>query len=138
MTRRNLTVITDAHVTRIVIERGRAVGVAYRFGKDERIVRAGREVILSARALQSPQILMLSGIGPADHLTSLGIPVVLDRAEVGSNLQDHLDYTMIFRSPTPTCSAWDHGNTRHPARGKRMAHRAHGPPAVHLRESEHS
>lgn len=99
MARRNLTVITDAHVTRIVIERGRAVGVAYRFGKDERIVRAGREVILSAGALQSPQILMLSGIGPADHLTSLGIPVVLDRAEVGSNLQDHLDYTVIFRSP---------------------------------------
>ncbi len=98
MTRRNLTVITEAHVTRIVIERGRAVGVAYRFGKEERTVRAGREVLLSAGALQSPQILMLSGIGPADHLTSLGIPVVLDRAEVGSNLQDHLDYTMIFRS----------------------------------------
>lgn len=99
MTRRNLSVITEAHVTRIVIERGRAVGIAYRFGKEERIVRAGREVLLSAGALQSPQILMLSGIGPADHLTSLGIPVVLDRAEVGSNLQDHLDYTMIFRSP---------------------------------------
>ncbi len=99
MTRRNLTVITEAHVTRIVIEQGRAVGVAYRFGKEERTVRAGREVLLSAGALQSPQILMLSGIGPADHLISLGIPVVLDRAEVGSNLQDHLDYTMIFRSP---------------------------------------
>lgn len=99
MTRRNLTVITEAHVSRIVIEQGRAVGVAYRFGKEERTVRAGREVLLSAGALQSPQILMLSGIGPADHLTSLGIPVVLDRAEVGSNLQDHLDYTMIFRSP---------------------------------------
>lgn len=99
MTRRNLTVITEAHVTRIVIEQGRAVGVAYRFGKEERAVCAGREVLLSAGALQSPQILMLSGIGPADHLISLGIPVVLDRAEVGSNLQDHLDYTMIFRSP---------------------------------------
>jgi len=99
MTRRNLTVITEAHVSRIIVERGRAVGVAYRFGKEERIVRAGREVLLSAGALQSPQILMLSGIGPADHLTALGIPVVLDRAEVGANLQDHLDYTMIFRSP---------------------------------------
>ncbi|QGG89295.1 glucose-methanol-choline oxidoreductase [Agrobacterium sp. MA01] len=100
MTRRNLTVITEAHVSRILVEQGRAVGVAYRFGKDEqRIVRADREVLLSAGALQSPQILMLSGIGPADHLTSLGIPVVLDRTEVGSNLQDHLDYTMIFRSP---------------------------------------
>ncbi len=100
MTRRNLTVITEAHVSRILVEQGRAVGVAYRFGKDEqRIVRADREVLLSAGALQSPQILMLSGIGPADHLASLGIPVVLDRTEVGSNLQDHLDYTMIFRSP---------------------------------------
>lgn len=99
MTRRNLTVITEAHVSCIVVEQGRAVGVAYRFGKEERIVRAGREVLLSAGALQSPQILLLSGIGPADHLTSLGIPVVLDRPQVGANLQDHLDYTMIFRSP---------------------------------------
>lgn len=99
MMRRNLTVITEAHVSRIIVERGRAVGVAYRFGKEERVVRAGREVLLSAGALQSPQILMLSGIGPADHLKSLGISVVLDRPEVGANLQDHLDYTMIFRSP---------------------------------------
>uniref|UniRef100_A0A7C1SYM8 Glucose-methanol-choline oxidoreductase n=1 Tax=Agrobacterium albertimagni TaxID=147266 RepID=A0A7C1SYM8_9HYPH len=99
MTRRNLTVITEAHVSRILVEQGRAVGVAYRFGKEERTVRAGREVLLSAGALQSPQILMLSGIGPADHLTSLGIPVVLDRPQVGADLQDHLDYTMIFRSP---------------------------------------
>jgi choline dehydrogenase-like flavoprotein len=98
MQRRNLTVITEAHVTRIIIERGRAVGVAYRFGKEDRIVRAGREVLLSAGALQSPQILMLSGVGPADHLTSLGISVQADSPEVGANLQDHLDYTMIFRS----------------------------------------
>lgn len=99
MTRRNLTVITEAQVSRILVEQGRAVGVSYRFGKDERTIRAGREVLLSAGALQSPQILMLSGIGPADHLTSLGIPVVLDLPQVGANLQDHLDYTMIFRSP---------------------------------------
>ncbi|EKF59024.1 GMC family oxidoreductase [Agrobacterium albertimagni AOL15] len=99
MARRNLTVITKAHVSRILVEQGRAVGVSYRFGKEERTVRAGREVLLSAGALQSPQILMLSGIGPADHLTSLGIPVVLDRPQVGADLQDHLDYTMIFRSP---------------------------------------
>ncbi len=99
MSRRNLTVITEAQVTRIIVERGRAVGVAYRHGKEQRVVRAGREVLLSAGALQSPQILMLSGIGPADHLTSLGISVVADSPEVGANLQDHLDYTMIFRSP---------------------------------------
>lgn len=97
--RRNLTVVTEAHVARIIVEQGRAVGVAYRRGKEERVVRAGREVLLSAGALQSPQILMLSGIGPADHLASCGIPVVLDRPQVGENLQDHLDYTVIFRSP---------------------------------------
>ena len=98
-TRRNLTVVTEAHVSRIIVERGRAVGVAYRLGKEDRVVRASREVLLSAGALQSPQILMLSGIGPAEHLKSLGISVVLDRPDVGANLQDHLDYTMIFRSP---------------------------------------
>ncbi|MCC8931337.1 GMC family oxidoreductase [Rhizobium sp. 'Codium 1'] len=99
MMRRNLTVVTEAHVSRIIVERGRAVGVAYRLGKEDRVVRASREVLLSAGALQSPQILMLSGIGPAEHLKSLGISVVLDRPDVGANLQDHLDYTMIFRSP---------------------------------------
>ncbi|MBU2326912.1 MAG: GMC family oxidoreductase N-terminal domain-containing protein, partial [Alphaproteobacteria bacterium] len=99
MMRRNLTVVTEAHVSRIIVERGRAVGVAYRLGKEDRVVRASREVMLSAGALQSPQILMLSGIGPAEHLKSLGISVVLDCPDVGANLQDHLDYTMIFRSP---------------------------------------
>ncbi|MCJ8237428.1 GMC family oxidoreductase [Peteryoungia algae] len=99
MMRRNLTVVTEAHVSRIIVERGRAVGVAYRLGKEDRVVRASREVLLSAGALQSPQILMLSGIGPAEHLKSHGISVVLDCPDVGANLQDHLDYTMIFRSP---------------------------------------
>lgn len=99
MHRRNLTVTTDAHVVRILVERGRATGVVYRHAGEERTIRAGREVVLSAGALQSPHILMLSGIGPADHLRQHGISVVLDQPGVGANLQDHLDYTMIFRSP---------------------------------------
>lgn len=99
MHRRNLTVTTDAHVVRILVERGRATGVVYRHAGEERTIRASREVILSAGALQSPHILMLSGIGPADHLRQHGVSVVLDQPGVGANLQDHLDYTMIFRSP---------------------------------------
>lgn len=99
MHRRNLTVTTDAHVVRILVERGRATGVVYRHAGEEHTIRAGREVILSAGALQSPHILMLSGIGPADHLRQHGVSVVLDQPGVGANLQDHLDYTMIFRSP---------------------------------------
>ncbi len=98
MHRRNLTITTGAHVTRILVEQGRAVGVVYRQGSEERTIRAGREVILAAGALQSPHILMLSGIGPADHLRQHDIPVILDQPGVGANLQDHLDYTMIFRS----------------------------------------
>jgi choline dehydrogenase-like flavoprotein len=128
MTRRNLTVITEAHVMRIIVERGRAVGVAYRHGKEDRIVRAGREVLLSAGALQSPQILMLSGIGPADHLRSYGISVVADSPEVGANLQDHLDYTMIFRSPDTDMfgmgltATWDLLRSANEWRTERMGH----------------
>ncbi len=96
--RPNLKVISGAQASRIIVERGRAEGVAYRKGRTEIVVRAAREVLISAGALQSPHLLMLSGIGPADHLRAHGIAVVLDRPEVGANLQDHLDYTQIYRS----------------------------------------
>ncbi|CAH0339368.1 GMC family oxidoreductase N-terminal domain-containing protein [Rhizobium sp. CECT 9324] len=96
--RPNLKVISSAQASRIIVERGRAVGVAYRKGRTEIVVGAAREVLISAGALQSPHLLMLSGIGPADHLRAHGIPVVVDRPEVGANLQDHLDYTQIYRS----------------------------------------
>lgn len=88
--RPNLAVITDALATRIVFDGARAVGVSYVQGGSEQQVTARREVLLAAGALQSPQLLMASGIGPAEHLRGLGIRVIADR-QVGDNLQDHLD-----------------------------------------------
>jgi len=90
--RANLTVRTGVQVRRVVIEAGRAVGVALQDGSLE---RAGREVILSAGAIGSPWLLMLSGIGPADHLAEVGVPVIRDVPGVGSDLQDHLDLFAI-------------------------------------------
>jgi len=95
MKRSNLTVRKGAHVLRIVIENGRAVGVELAGSNAPEIVRANTEVILSSGAIGSPRLLMLSGIGPADHLRSVGVDVVLDQPEVGSNLQDHLDLFTI-------------------------------------------
>ena len=97
MARGNVALRTDAEVTKIIVEHGRAVGVAYRTGSELRTVRAAREVILSAGTIQSPQILQLSGIGPADLLRSLGIEVVADAPEVGANLQDHYQMRLIVR-----------------------------------------
>jgi choline dehydrogenase-like flavoprotein len=85
--RENLTVITDALVTDVIIEDGRATGVRVDHPEHTE-VRASREVILSAGAYQSPQLLMLSGIGPAEHLTALGLDVIQD-LPVGEGLQDH-------------------------------------------------
>ncbi len=96
--RRNLHVETKTRVARVIIEDGRAVGVETIRGRERRIVRARREVVLSAGALQSPQILMLSGIGPADELKRHGIAPVLDLPGVGRNLQDHPDFIFGYRS----------------------------------------
>ncbi|WP_050929350.1 choline dehydrogenase [Aestuariivita boseongensis] len=85
-------------VERVVIEDGRAKGVALAGGK---IVRARREVILAASAINSPKILMLSGIGPAAHLAEHGIDVIADRPGVGGNLQDHLEIYVQFSSSKP-------------------------------------
>lgn len=87
-TRKNLHVIKNALVTRVIMEGNRAVGVEYRKGGGRYVVRATKEVILSAGAINSPQLLMLSGIGPKDHLEEMKIPVVTD-LPVGYNLQDH-------------------------------------------------
>ncbi|WP_067569395.1 GMC family oxidoreductase [Nocardia acidivorans] len=94
----NLTVLTHVHVTRIVIENGRATGVelAEKNGS-RRIVRAAKEVIVSGGVIGSPQLLMLSGIGPAAHLRELGIDVVAD-LPVGQNLHDHLFVPMTYIS----------------------------------------
>jgi len=85
--RPNLTVLTDAFVTDVIIEGGRALGVRLEHPEHDEI-RADREVILAAGAYQSPQLLMLSGVGPAEQLTALGLDVVQD-LPVGENLQDH-------------------------------------------------
>jgi choline dehydrogenase len=90
--RKNLTVKTGALVKRIMVEKGRAIGVEMPDGSSH---LAEREVILSSGAIGSPRMLMLSGIGPADHLKSVGLDVVLDQPGIGSNLQDHLDLFVI-------------------------------------------
>jgi choline dehydrogenase-like flavoprotein len=96
MTRRNLTVRTGAQATRIVIERGRAVGVDYVQGTGEpQHARAEREVLITAGAVGSPKLLLLSGIGPADELRPLGIEPVHDLPGVGRNFQDHVDVYVI-------------------------------------------
>lgn len=89
--RPNLTVVTRAHVRRIEIENGRATGVSFRRGFSTHQATARREVLLCAGAVQSPQLLMLSGIGDGNQLRRFGIEVKLDRPAVGQNLQDHLD-----------------------------------------------
>lgn len=87
--RRNLTVVTDALVGRVLVEHGRATGVQYEHRGQRHVARAGREVVLAGGAVHSPQLLMLSGIGPAGQLREHGIEVLLDSPEVGEGLQDH-------------------------------------------------
>jgi choline dehydrogenase len=94
--RRNLVVRSGSGVRRIMIDSGQATGVEYVAARRVEQVRARREVILAAGAVNSPQLLMCSGIGPAARLASLGIDVVADRPEVGENLQDHLTAGVAF------------------------------------------
>lgn len=103
LSRPNLATETDAHVTRIVVEGGRAVGVEFARGPGEprRIVRARREIILSAGALQSPHVLQLSGIGDPDALRKAGVEVMHALPGVGRNLQDHVDVAVTFTSARP-------------------------------------
>ncbi|ADJ48564.1 choline dehydrogenase [Amycolatopsis mediterranei S699] len=99
--RPNLTVETNFQAHRVLIENGRAVGVAGQRLDEELTIRADREVILSAGAYNSPQLLMLSGVGPAAQLGMLGIPVVADLPEVGQNLQDHALVPLTFTHSQP-------------------------------------
>ncbi|CAM4008241.1 GMC family oxidoreductase [Roseateles saccharophilus] len=102
--RPNLKVITHAKATRLQLADGRAAGVDCRIGGAARSLRARREVIVSAGAFGSPQLLMLSGIGPGAHLQRMGIAVQRDLPGVGQNLQDHIDYVQTWRCKpsTPT------------------------------------
>lgn len=97
--RPNLRVITGAHTTRILLEHKRAVGVEFVKDGLTQQVRANKEVLLCAGALQSPQILMLSGIGPHKHLLEKGIAPVHDLPGVGQNLHDHIDILQVVNAP---------------------------------------
>jgi choline dehydrogenase len=101
MKRSNLEVLTRALATRIAFEGSRAAGVHYRRGGQELVARARREVILCGGAINSPQLLKLSGIGAAAELRPFGIEVVADRPGVGENLQDHLEFTFQVASKQP-------------------------------------
>lgn len=96
--RRNLTVVTSAHVSRVLIEGEQAVGVVYRVGGKAYTARCDREVVLCGGAYASPQLLMLSGVGPANHLREHGVEVLADLPQVGQNLQEHPLTPMSFRA----------------------------------------
>jgi choline dehydrogenase len=100
--RPNLEVRTGMHAARVLVEGGRAAGVVLRGarGREER-VQAAREVIISAGAISSPQLLMLSGIGPADHLRDVGIEPIVDNPAVGANLMDHPYVACVWEATVP-------------------------------------
>jgi choline dehydrogenase len=97
--RPNLTVQTDALATRIEVEDGRASVVHYLRGGAQETARADREILLAGGAVNSPQLLMLSGIGPAAHLREMGIDVIVDSPGVGANLCDHPIVTAMWATP---------------------------------------
>ena len=99
--RANLKVETEAHATRVLLEDGRAVGVAYRQGNEERVARVRQEVVVSGGAFGSPHLLQLSGIGPGALLQEHGITVQRELAGVGENLQDHFNTYIPFRCAKP-------------------------------------
>ena len=99
--RANLAVEVNAQATRVLLEGKRATGVEYRQGGHAKTALARREVLLAAGALQSPQILQLSGIGPGALLQKFGIPVAVDLPGVGANLQDHLQMRLIYQCRKP-------------------------------------
>ena len=127
----NLTIVTNALATGLVIEGGRAAGVTYRCdGKDE-TARAEAEVILAAGAIGTPQLLMLSGIGPADHLRDHGIYVIADMPAVGANLMDHPAVPVLWSTPGVK-GLWESTRNRDFARW-RMTHK--GPLTSNIAEA---
>ena len=96
--RQNLVVTPNAHATRILVENGRAAGVEYRTSRGLQVARARAEVIVSGGVYGSPQLLLLSGIGPGSHLNEMGIDVVRNLPTVGANLHDHFNTYVAWRS----------------------------------------
>ncbi len=109
MDRKNLTIITRAQALNIVFEGKRANGVRYRKGGVEHTVKAGREVIVCGGAFNSPHLLMLSGVGPAEHLKLNGVEVVHDLPGVGENLQDHVDTVLAWKTKETDLFGLDFG-----------------------------
>ena len=114
--RANLRIETGAEATRVLFEGRRAVGIEYRRNGRTETARAAAEVILSAGTVNTPKLLLLSGIGPADELQALGIAPLQDSPAVGRNLQDHFDVGLIYRTTVPTLN-----NQLHPWWGKAWA-----------------
>ena len=102
----NVELINGALVHKIVVEDGRATAVLYRRGDRLHTVQARREIIVCAGALETPKLLMLSGLGPAAELAAHRIPVVCDLPEVGGNLQDHPNVSIFFKGKEPTDCNW--------------------------------
>ena len=114
--RTNLRIETGAEATRILFDSCRAVGIEYRQGGRTLRARADAEMILSAGAVNTPKLLLLSGIGPAEELRALGIAPLIDNPAVGRHLQDHFDVGLIYRTTVPTLN-----NQLHPWWGKAWA-----------------
>ena len=129
--RPNLTVLTDTLVTQVIIEGDRAAGVRYLLRGTEEVARAEGEVILAAGAIGSPQLLMLSGIGPADHLRDHDIDVIADSPGVGANLSDHPIVTGIWSTPKSR-GLWEQAGPRNLMRWQ-LTHS--GPMATNVAEA---
>jgi choline dehydrogenase-like flavoprotein len=129
--RRNLTVVTAARATRILVAQGRATGVAY--VRDGRVaeVRAEREVLLCGGTINSPQLLLLSGVGPADELRAQGIESVADLPGVGRNLHDHPGVPVVYTSRLPVSLA----NAARPGAVLRYLFGGQGPLTSNLAEA---
>ncbi len=126
----NLKVQTGAHATRVLIEQGRAAGVEYLTAAGTQVSRARYEVIVSGGAYGSPQLLLLSGLGPAEHLRDMDIEVVRDMPAVGSNLHDHFNTTVSWRCTRPiTLNDLENSLLRKAAAGVRYALFRSGPMA---------
>ena len=138
--RPNLTVITGAHVSRLVFEGTRAVGVEYMKDGRTSVARASGEVLVSCGAVNSPHLLMVSGIGPAEHLREYGFPVVRDLPGVGANLLDHLAVAVIVtvKQPVTLVAAESIGNLlRYLLLGKGLLTSNVGEGCAFIRTQEH-
>lgn len=131
--RPNLHIATHALATRVRIEHSRAVAVEYRRRRRLEVAHARREVLLAAGSVATPQLLMLSGVGPAAQLSAQRIPIALDLPEVGRNLQDHLDFCTLDRCTRPV--TYDFTRPQELLVGLRYAFTRNGPGVSNIAEA---